>query len=395
MVTAARTWPLATIVALLATSGAPEVAAGDVVVDLRVEGSEQTLFEAPVATDVHRVDGGDGTGPQPCSGGLGSTAGPTATGALDDGLAEAAVDWRGFWDPSFSDFFVDRIGPDGSRPPDGYWGVIVNGRSAGGGCTTKVGDGDEVLWAHGAAFRPHVLRLDGPARAEVDVPFEVSVTAVGAPVAGAAVGDETTGADGAASIVAAEPGRLDLKAERDDAIRSNRLTVCVAVADCVPDDGEPRSVITSVERGQRFARAAGPRILRGAQANAGRVRLAVRARGRSRGRCPAWSSRRGRLVTRACGRRPLWFDATLEPGAQHRWRATIGNLPPGRYLLRSQARGPAGGEPRVDGRNRIDFRVLERRAAPVRLRERAIAYLRRAQAPSGGFGRRRIEAGRR
>jgi hypothetical protein len=123
-------------------------------VDLRVEGAgeEAPIFAGAVATLPHAVDGGDGTGPHPCSGPAGAAPSATATGALDDALRAAGIPWRGNWDPSFRDFFVDRIGPHTSAAPDSYWSLTVNGQFAGGGCLTRVEDGDSVRFFYGPLF---------------------------------------------------------------------------------------------------------------------------------------------------------------------------------------------------------------------------------------------------
>jgi hypothetical protein len=124
------------------------------VVSLRVESSSagEPLFDGPVDTDPHAVDGGDGSGPHPCWGPPGATPAPTPTGALDDALSGAGISWRGNWDPGFRDFFIDRIGPFASEPPDSYWSLTVNGRFSAGGCLATVTDGDAVRFFYGPLY---------------------------------------------------------------------------------------------------------------------------------------------------------------------------------------------------------------------------------------------------
>jgi hypothetical protein len=124
------------------------------VVDLTVESSTSTapLFDGPVDTAPHAVDGGDGSGPHPCWGPPAEPPAPTATGALDDALRGGSVTWRGNWDPSFRDFFVDRIGTFSSSAPDRYWSLTVNDRFSAGGCLTRVADGDVVRFYYGPLF---------------------------------------------------------------------------------------------------------------------------------------------------------------------------------------------------------------------------------------------------
>jgi len=131
--------------------GAPARA---VVVDLTVESATAPapLYDGPVETLPHAVDGGDGSGPHPCWGPPGATPAPTPTGALDDALRGVGISWRGNWNPSFRDFFIDRIGPFASAAPDRYWSLTVNGRFSSGGCLTTVIDGDAVRFFYGPLF---------------------------------------------------------------------------------------------------------------------------------------------------------------------------------------------------------------------------------------------------
>ena len=64
----------------------------------------------------------------------------------------AGIAWRGNWDPSFRDFFIDRIGPYASAAPDRYWSLTVNGRFASGGCLARVDDGDTIHFSYGPLF---------------------------------------------------------------------------------------------------------------------------------------------------------------------------------------------------------------------------------------------------
>jgi hypothetical protein len=142
---------IAVALAAAMAGGAPARA---VVVDLTVESSTAAapLFDGSVDTEPHAVDGGDGSGPHPCWGPQGATPAPTATGALDDALRGAGISWRGNWNPSFRDFFVDRIGPFASAAPDRYWSLTVNGRFSAGGCLTTVTEGDSVRFFYGPLF---------------------------------------------------------------------------------------------------------------------------------------------------------------------------------------------------------------------------------------------------
>jgi hypothetical protein len=147
-----RLLAIATTVALAAV-----VAAGPALgatVDLRVDSSSDPapLFDGAVTTLPHAVDGGDGSGPHPCTGPPGGTPAATATGALDDAMRAAGISWRANWDPSLHDFFVDRVGPYASAAPDRYWSLTVNGRFASGGCLAQVEDGDSIHFTYAPLF---------------------------------------------------------------------------------------------------------------------------------------------------------------------------------------------------------------------------------------------------
>lgn len=146
---------LVTAVALATTAVTAAMPTAEAaVVSLQVESSTAPapLFDGTVETLPHAVDGGDGSGPHPCWGPPGGTPAPTAAGALDDAMRAAAISWRGNWDPSFQDFFVDRVGPYASASPDRYWSLTVDGRFSAGGCLTRVVDGDTVRFFYGPLF---------------------------------------------------------------------------------------------------------------------------------------------------------------------------------------------------------------------------------------------------
>lgn len=145
---------LAATVALAIVAAVAVPQAVGTTVTLKVESSIDPvpLFSGPVDTAPHPVDGSDGSGPHPCSGPPGATAVPTATGALDDALRAAGISWQGNWNPSFRDFFIERIGPHASTPPDDYWSLSINDRFSSGGCLAQVADGDEVRFFYGPLF---------------------------------------------------------------------------------------------------------------------------------------------------------------------------------------------------------------------------------------------------
>ena len=213
--------------AVVFTLAAGSASAAPVVVDLRVEGAEEPIFEGTVRTDGHQIEQ-DRSGPQPCdgtNGGASTTPGPTVTSALDDAIA-----WNGTWNPSFSDFLVNRIGPDKATATQ-FWGTALNGTpTEAGGCQVRVKQGDDVLWAFDLFAAKQFLSLSGPRSARVGRAFRVRVTDAkngNRPVKGARVGGAKTDARGYARLEADERGTAVLKAERRGALRSNALLVRV------------------------------------------------------------------------------------------------------------------------------------------------------------------------
>jgi hypothetical protein len=144
----------AALVAVVAIATAATAPARAATVELRVEAAAAPapLYAGPVDTEPHRVDGGDGSGSHPCDGSVGDPPSATATGALDDAMRAAGIGWRGNWDPSFEDFFIERIGAYASRAPDEYWSLTIDGGPAPGGCLATLADGDEVRFYYGPLF---------------------------------------------------------------------------------------------------------------------------------------------------------------------------------------------------------------------------------------------------
>ena len=216
------------LAALALALACPSAIAAPATVNLRVEGASDTIFEGKVRTDGHAIEQ-DKNGPQPCdgtNGGANPTPGPTVTSALDD-----AVAWDGSYNPSFSDFLVNRIGSDAATDTK-FWGTAVNGTPTElGGCQVQVKTGDQVLWAYDMFSAKQFLELIGPKTARLNKPFRVKVIDAkngGKPVKGASVsGVAKTDDKGFATIVANDKGPLLVKAERRGAVRSNRLVVRV------------------------------------------------------------------------------------------------------------------------------------------------------------------------
>jgi len=279
---------------LLALMG-PAAQAGPMEVNVRIEGRSETLFEGPILTEGHDIEASSDAQERSCDGinpndPQNVTPGPTATVASVDAMSLIGETFDGRWYPGYDDYFITRWGPD-SEAEDMSWGVLVNNLyTSVGGCQYELGAGEEVLWAYNAfAGRPLLALLPAAAgytsgtrpltaTAELGRPFEVEVLAYtkdeeaeppvtperlgfspeeGAdvsPVQSTAKGFEVlqtaspetvkTNAEGKASITFSTPGWHRIKATamnvagEEDAIRSNRLDVCVPARGAT-DCGEP------------------------------------------------------------------------------------------------------------------------------------------------------------
>jgi hypothetical protein len=220
--------------ALVCAVPATAASAAPTKVTVRIEGKTKTIFEGAVTAATHEVDGGDGSGPHKCdgtNGGAGTTAGPTATSAMDDAVKLAGLDWSGSFSADFDDFIVNQIGPDASAGTQ-YWGVAVGGKSLlVGGCQRVVTGGDEVLWAYDS-YQKKLLHASGPKKVRAGKLLSVKVVDTdtdkgNVPVAGARIGGKKTNSKGIAKLRFKTSGTKRLKATAAKAIRSNQLVVKV------------------------------------------------------------------------------------------------------------------------------------------------------------------------
>jgi len=274
------------VASLVTVFTAPAAQALPAQVSVRIEGKSQTLFEGPILTDGHDIEASSDTKRRECDGVNGHdpktlTPGPTPTSAAADAMSLIGETFDGKWYPGYEDYLITRWGPDHEMGGEA-WGVLVNNVLTNiGGCQYELDTGDEVLWAYDAFAHKPLLALypagdpSGArpltATAELNKPFTVEVVSYGndqegepplaperagsTPYAGADVspvqtsirGFETvvttdpetvtTDAEGKASITFTEPGWHRIKATavneagKEDAIRSNRLDVCVPAED--------------------------------------------------------------------------------------------------------------------------------------------------------------------
>jgi hypothetical protein len=284
--------PITTLaVALLITVTTAGVArATPTQVNVRIEGRSGTLFEGPILTEGHEIEASSDTQERLCDGVNpndpgNTTPGPTPTAASVDAMSLIGETFDGRWyGGSLDDYFITRWGPDAQNAAKGeYWGILVNNVfTSVGGCQYELGAGNEVLWAYNAfasrpflALFPVAAGYTSGARPLTATPelgklFEVEVVdysdqqeakpaadparAGSSPYKGAAVSPvqtsakgfeqvqtaspETvkTNAEGKASITFTTPGWHRIKATavnaggEEEAIRSNRLDVCVPEA---------------------------------------------------------------------------------------------------------------------------------------------------------------------
>ncbi|MCW3033329.1 MAG: hypothetical protein JWM60_1674 [Solirubrobacterales bacterium] len=374
-------------------------AASPITVNVRIEGSVDTLFEGPVNAEAILPTPGLSTpssgGGHPCdvrdngaNEGFGVAA-ATPTTALAAAAAAAGLSFDATWSGSFGDFFVTQVGPDleGGPPEFASWGYAVSYTTAGvGGCQFQLAPGSEVLWAYNYFNLHHLLSLTGPSVATVGKPFTVRVTdgSTGDPMAGAQVVEmvgtaampvpgATTDASGNATVTVARGGVLTLKAQRADSVRSNALPLCahsaldgacgvpvpvgVASGPAVsPTSGVATPRIVGIGTGRVFKHGKGPRLLAGAVVTNGgtlrRVRISLeRVAGR---RCFVFSGTRGRFVRRRCGS-SVFFSV----GASQSFSYLLPTrLTAGRYVYEIQAEDANGQVSKsVTGVSRVVFRV--------------------------------------
>jgi hypothetical protein len=239
--------------------------------------------------------------------------GPTSTAASVDAmnLIGETDALAGQWYPGYDDYYVKQWGAEEENAEkDGKaWGILVNNVFTDvGGCQYQLSEGDEVLWVYNAfESRPFLALLPVEAHyasgdraltatAQLNKPFEVEVLEynddkedrppatpqrTGAePLEGADVspvrtsekGFETletkspatvtTGEEGKASITFTEPGWHRIMAGtalngegEEEAIRSNRLDVCVPAVDQTscgepPAEDQVRALPQYLEKGK-------------------------------------------------------------------------------------------------------------------------------------------------
>ncbi|KAM6490670.1 hypothetical protein JOM56_014013 [Amanita muscaria] len=208
----------------------------EVTVNLRVEGYWDTFFEGPVTTCGHDVTTPSG-GTHRCDGtnnGAQLSPSPTVTGVLDTAAALWNFTWDGTYDIKVDDFNVTAInGHQRVWSPFVNWGFVsING------CQVPLKTGDSVLWIQLRPDIKSVLKLDGPNTVVANEPFKLTVMDGfrHLPVEGATVRNHgTSDKHGHITLTLADQGIYKLKAEKEDAIRSNAVWIQV-----LPQEDKPK-----------------------------------------------------------------------------------------------------------------------------------------------------------
>jgi hypothetical protein len=380
--------------------------AAPITVKVRVEGSNDTLFEGNVATQAETFETESSEGPHPCdykeNGPSseenktyedGGNDGATPTTALHDAALESGLAFNAKWYGSGKtgtenpgDFFVTQVGSDVelTEAPFDAWGYAVDDTTAiVGGCQIALAPGNEVLWAYNYFNLKHLLSLSGPSSVTVGVPFAVHVVdgQTGEPISGAAVGElvsgvtntssssPTTNAAGNAMVTLTQTGAVTLKATQVESVRSNGLAVnVVPVSACAC--GGPAPVIPplqpvadvakvgGVKNGHVYSRRSAPRLLTGVvEVPSGgtlhQVRISLQRR--YRGRCFDFSGSRESFVrTKKCG-----SAAFFSVGGSESFSYLLpARLPKGSYTYDIEAVNSAG-QPTglVSGISHVVFQV--------------------------------------
>lgn len=225
-----RSTGAAVAVAALVTTAVPASSPAATKVQLRIEGASKTLLDRGISARPQslRSNVGPNPGRFPCNvvdnGGSGSRA-ATPVSALAATRFRLGLNWY----PEYTGFLVESIAGE-KQAGSNYWDFWVNGKGAAdldylGGCQLGLKRGDSVVWAITDGSQAlMVLKATGAASSS-NVTVKATNGSTGAPVAGAAVGDQTTGADGTATVARPARGALRIRATAAGYIRSNPVVV--------------------------------------------------------------------------------------------------------------------------------------------------------------------------
>ncbi|KAL8938108.1 MAG: hypothetical protein Q9216_004065 [Gyalolechia sp. 2 TL-2023] len=206
---------------------------GSSIVNLRIEGATNTIYEAPILSGPRNVTT-PSAGTHKCDGtnnGANPSPGNTCTDALDAASKLLKFPFDGTYSTTFDDFFITSIGTS-TQTASQFWGLLLNYQfTPVGGCQQQVQRGDDVLWAFDAFSKTHFLKVT-PDALVVKKGGSRTVTVrdglTGGAIEGAVINGVMTDADGKAKLSFLKSGVFEFKATRDDSLRSNALRVVVA-----------------------------------------------------------------------------------------------------------------------------------------------------------------------
>jgi hypothetical protein len=373
---------VAGLLTFLALAASPALA--DKTYTIRIEGQTQTLLAKQTVTV---PDGGSIPGAD-ASCGYNEPAGPLAIAT--------GGNWDGAKSPpsSFAGLVETILGESHTASTSTFWALWVNGTWGGGICFQSIQPGDDVLIVGGgydsnfnAVDLPLVIG-DAPTHVNTGQPFTVTVrephpdlgsfsdfqsgTGTLQPAVGVTVSiggvSATTGADGKATLIAAQAGALQLQATRGNApSRSQLYQVCASDGNdgtcgttkpIVIDRTGPISSLGSLAGIASYAKGKGPRELKGNVSDpSGLLMVKLRITRTSGGHCSYFSGKRLTFRAMRCGAaNGSWFKV----GANGAWSYLLPKrLSPGRYVVDVNAIDKAYNrdDARRRGSNRVVFIV--------------------------------------
>lgn len=202
------------------------------IVNLRIEGASETIYEAPILSGPRNITTPSG-GTHKCDGtnlNANPNPGNTPTDALDAASKLLKFPYDGTYSDTFDDYFITSISTS-TQTDSQFWGLLVNYQfTPVGGCQQEVKAGDNVLWAFDAFNKAHFLKATPDLLlVKKGSRKEITVTdgSTGAAIQGAVIGGVTTDADGKATLTFPKTGAFQFKATRADSLRSNAVRVIV------------------------------------------------------------------------------------------------------------------------------------------------------------------------
>ncbi len=380
---------LAAALLLLLSYASPALAGEPATVTVRVVGAgNQTLVPLTQVTTTTTPVVKDGVPAHSCPG-------TNALGALQ--LATNG-NWEGPWSSEFDQYEVLSIAGENhpfevptAGKPTHYWNFWLDNKEASAGaCEAELHSGDSVLFFVGCSAvaaecqeAPNaldVLGIEAPATAEVNKPVTVTVRSYpveggpSAPAVGATVvggGDASaapTNAQGQATMIFSGDGKYALHATGSEegpssvpaevficAHEGNDGTCGTTLPGSSPTTTSPFTAppvipykgafalvakTTGVLEGHVYRRGHAPRVLAGkVLAHAAVTSVSISLRRSYRGRCEAYNATRERLLAARCGKDS--FFKVASGGSSYSYLLPA-QLPPGRYVLDTEATDAAG-----------------------------------------------------